>query len=474
MSKIFFRTTAMIILSAIIAPIFVLADGMVIWPDPTYPDQWRYRDEESQLAFINYQDGLQKMIISTGLKQENGNGVWLFPVPAKPEKVVIDVVDQFPNWRGMYVYDAAKNNLSEIGRWLNATQIYPEFFRPRYIGTPMYSVGNGLNALQPTDIVAEKTDVTVYEHLDKEGITTEIITAKTGSGLYDYLKSKNLNVLDGSIPVLNNYIGKDFTFVVSWLAETQVPIDQSMPVYNSYPYYKSYYPQKGVFVAFQTNKMYYPLMPTSVYQSKVIPTTIKVYGFVSPRIFKDIKPYTEVKYLVEDSYYSSSGPQIFYNNSNRQDLKYTLININAPSKMLSDDLWIKNSAPMSASYALTIARHPAVWFIFALVIISALTGFIVGLIFFKEARFKKGWWKFAVLGLFNCLSIIGLIIATLFTPTKNIKEEDKELFATLKKKGYNSWLFRVGDFRKIGFIAAYSLIFMLLSFVIVGILGLGI
>ena len=36
-------------------------------------------------------------------------------------------------------------------------------------------------------------DVVVYEHLEKEGITSEIITAKTANGLYDYLKGKAKN-----------------------------------------------------------------------------------------------------------------------------------------------------------------------------------------------------------------------------------------------------------------------------------------
>src|SRR3990167_2104074 len=61
-------------------PKSVLADGMIIKPDP-YSDRWDYSSENSQQAFINYENGLQKMIISVGFEEENSNGVvWLFPV----------------------------------------------------------------------------------------------------------------------------------------------------------------------------------------------------------------------------------------------------------------------------------------------------------------------------------------------------------------------------------------------------------
>jgi deoxyxylulose-5-phosphate synthase len=41
---------------------------------------------------------------------------------------------------------------------------------------------------------AIETDVIVHEHLEKEGITTEIITARAAQALYQYLQNKNLKV----------------------------------------------------------------------------------------------------------------------------------------------------------------------------------------------------------------------------------------------------------------------------------------
>ena len=159
-----------------LAPESVFADGLAI----KYSDRWDYSDETNQQAFINYEHGVQKMIISVGLDDENSEGVvWLFPVPADPSKVVIDVVKSLPQLSGEEISQKAKSNLDGITQSLLLTQIYTAVVvipnTGRFLG------GEGITG-----------DVTVYEHLEKEGITSEIITAKTATGLYDYLRSKGL------------------------------------------------------------------------------------------------------------------------------------------------------------------------------------------------------------------------------------------------------------------------------------------
>jgi hypothetical protein len=75
------------------------------------------------------------------------------------------------------------------------------------------------------------------------------------------------------------------------------------------------------------------MLPTSVYGSKIVPTTIRVIGHVSPKIFKDIKGYTKIEYYIHNSA-SFIDPlddsEDFYNKQT-QDIKYTKIEINAPS-----------------------------------------------------------------------------------------------------------------------------------------------
>jgi len=81
----------------VLTPSLVLGDGIVIPPvDPHIP-----LDENAQLATINYQDGLEKMIISVNFDMKDyDEAAWVFPVPAEPNSVVIDIINDFPRFTG--------------------------------------------------------------------------------------------------------------------------------------------------------------------------------------------------------------------------------------------------------------------------------------------------------------------------------------------------------------------------------------
>ena len=69
------------ILATLLIPLNVLADGMMINPD-LYSDRWDYGDQTNQQTFINYEDGLEEMILSIGIEKANKGAVWLFPCPS--------------------------------------------------------------------------------------------------------------------------------------------------------------------------------------------------------------------------------------------------------------------------------------------------------------------------------------------------------------------------------------------------------
>ena len=475
MKKINKFSSFLIIMGIVLIPLLtisetVLADGMVIKLDP-YSDRWDYLEESNQLAFISYEDGLQKMILSIGIEEAEENAIWIFPVPADPEKVVIDIMNKMPKLRGEEINKKAKSNLSFSQEALFATQIYTVLLPVSLSGTkPDAQVGTGgpysiSNSLGGS--VVER-DVVVHEHLVKKGITTEIITAKTAQALYQYFEEKGLKVEKNSIPVLDYYIGKEFTFVVSWISGQD-----------------SLAGQRGIFITFPTEKIYFPLFPTSVYGSQTIPITIRIMGFVSPEVFDEIKNYTEISYYfnaTEHLHYDDAEAELmseFFNPLIKNDygmflklenVKYTKIEINAPSKMFTEDLWINNRAPLGTVPILFIAKYPIISTIIFLIFISILAGLLAGIIVFREARNKRGLIKFGLVGVFNCFSIIGLIIATFSVETKRIKEEDKELFAELKKRGYSVRGAQSKDLRKLGFIPLFSVLFLLLSWAIIGII----
>jgi len=366
------------------------------------------------------------MIISVGLEGENSNGVvWLFPVPSDPNKVAIDVVKILPQLSGEEISKKAKSNLDDTTKFLQMTQIYtiPFVLLSRTLGT---AGTNGFGTLGAPEGAGRgvEPDVVVYEHLEKEGITSEIITAKTASGLYDYLKNKGLKIESGSIPVLDNYIGKEYSFVASWISSPEKNISAQ---------------NRGIFVTFLTKDIYFPMLPTSVYGSKTVPATIRVIGYVSPKVFQSIKSYTKTEYYI-DSYASFADDlKNFYSGQSR-NIKYTKIEVNMPSKFLTEDLWISNFSPLKTYYSTFVANRPVISAILLLIISSLIAGILAGLVVFRALR--KNIFKLGLFGLSNCLAIFGLLITTALISTKEKNESIKPLLTEIKQKGY-SWKRRV-------------------------------
>lgn len=642
MKKIFTLMAFWLINSLILfcfIPAMAKADGfVVIKPDP-YSDRWDYSNEESQQAFINYFNGVQKMIISIGLEEKNVNkAVWIFPVPSEPDKVAIDVVTDFPKLNGEDISKRGKAALKDARNLMQATQIY---MIPNYLANNTYvgsSVIQGGNFIMGAVEVNPAQDVIVYEHLEKEGITSEILTARTVNGLNDYFKEKGLNIKSEAIPVLDNYIGKDYSFIASWLTQADLPSEESilkdnatitqetiqkdelqdsgaikltkeeiyseikgyidnlesMPrkledeitilqyyypdfphIYSMYIAYLESHPEikdilltdiqsdpsimdkemrilqslpadtvltkeqaiakikysfltyksqdnfstirgkiekefpefpkaynmheqyryleshpevldefvkeiqadptaiseyvrpedvrpddakdklendiasiatypikgenedlsneKGIYVTFPADKIYYPLAPTSVYGSNIIPITIRIMGFVPSKVFDDIKGYTTTKYYF-DSYFGYSDELKVFFPENINEAKYTKIQINALSKLFTDDLWINPQTPAKVNLIFFIYQHIDIISIIIFVLACLLTGLLAGLIVFKELRNKPI--KLALLGLFNCLSLLGVIVMLIFVGTKNKNASVESLLTTMKAKKY--------------------------------------
>lgn len=445
----------LLLITFLVFPILALANGLVFKFDP-YLDDVDFMDIDHQQVFINYQNGIQRMILSIGIEEGLEDAVWIFPVPANPDRVVIDIVTELPRLEGREINNWAESELEDTQEFLLNTQIYPFFIA----GILEPTKDPFLREITAPGIEMEMLPpgVIVHERLVKEGITTEIITTETAQALYQYLWDKGLNIEKGAIPILDHYIGKEFTFVISWITERE-----------------QLRGDRGVFVTFPTEKIFYPLIPTSVYGSEVVPMTIRVIGFVSPEIFGDIKHYTEVEYLIDERFRIIPELKNFFrgkDSSTIEYLKYTKIEITAPSKMLTDDLLMTDRAPLGTIYPAFVVKHPVVNTIFLLILISIITGLIAGVIIFKEVRSKRGLIKFGLLGIANCFSIIGLIFATAFVKTKKIKDEDRELFEKLKQKKYSGWSFQIADKRKFIFIPLFSVLFLLISFASISLLNL--
>ncbi|RLC45659.1 MAG: hypothetical protein DRI23_13245 [Candidatus Cloacimonadota bacterium] len=478
------KIISIILLSLMILPNLGLADGIIIEP---YYDHWRPIEENGQVAVINYQNGMEKLIISVNFNSVNAEkAAWIFPVPSNPNDVAIDILKDFPRLYGYNIVEKTKSDIDRLIDTTTLTQIYPFLFRQRTYPVIREFLAGKMSIESTTDV--DREEVTVYEHIEKEGFTTEVVTASSGDALYNYLKEHGLNVKTQSIPVLDDYIGKDYTFVITWLTpieKQRIYCEESRPhicyeIYNpvcgsdgktysnnciacsnekvewytegACNFYR-YGRQPGIFITFPTKEIYYPMIPTSIYGSKTIPVTLYVLGHVTPKLNNEIKAYTKIGYYYQ-RYLDTYEFKSFYGNL-ENNIKYTKIEIEAPSKYYTKDICFKQQAPSNIIYANSlcsfISNHSIIALITLILLISFLAGGISGIFIFRNFK------DFAILGLANIFSIIGLIIAIMTVKTSRREEE---IIRKLKHSGY---LVISTDKRKLYFIVLFSIVFIILG-----------
>lgn len=381
----------------------VFADGMVYYPKPGYP-HWQLQAEDQQLAAINYEDGFENLMITVDVSDFQGlEGVWLFPVPSDPDDTVIDIVDSFPRFYGYDVEQKMASSISDTFDVMRLSQIYtlPFYMMSGY--RTFGASGRVLESAQKT--TAADYGVTVHEHIEEMGLTTELITARRAEGFYNYLTDKGLELPDDAIDILDEYIGEDYTFVVSWISDSSQYKTEVGVGYG----YMGAVSTLGIHVTFPTDKIYFPLKPTSVYGSEEIPIKLYVVGHVTPELYTKVEKSTKVNYYYQSNYYVPAEQKAFFNNEDRvENLEYTVIDLKVPSKYLIDDMWVDDSAPFNIKMANFINNQKYIWGILVFVILSCLASLASGILTFRDSvPDKRG---FALFGLANLLSIIGFAI----------------------------------------------------------------
>lgn len=126
--------------------------------------------------------------------------------------------------------------------------------------------------------------IIIHEHIEKMGLATELVTAKDENTFYNYLEEKGLDLPPDSKLILNKYIGEEYTFVVSWIFDVEEFKKESATedVYDRYGIYDSTSSLStvGVSIKFPTEKIFFPLKPTSIYGSQKVPILIYVMDHI--------------------------------------------------------------------------------------------------------------------------------------------------------------------------------------------------
>jgi hypothetical protein len=485
-----------LLLSAFLPHAF--ADGCSIAIDEYRPDdssggaqQWQLLPEKRQDAFIAYHDGQEELILSIDTEKDAKQALWIFPVPAKPEAVQLDIIKNPPNFMGDDIFKQFISTIDKIREclWFG---IFEGVHWPS-----MYGAASSLGARVDVDGIA------VHASIDKYGVASELISATNGIAIYEYLKAKGYEINKGALPVLDEYIGKDYSFVISgigtpdmstvdvsadmlrqylrekeskgiaayhnllqeeqtrwndlrhsgvWFNEYKTQEDTKllseavlvpglMDSARQYVYSKSSH-MKSVFIKFPSKELSFPLRLTSVYEKTVVPAEVRVMGLVTPHIYDALRPYVHTEYFT-NAHFDGFPEKFIYDRANSN---YTLVTLSAPGTVLKDDLWFDSTVPRRIAFEVSVLNH-------AFIVQYVFFGFIL-----FAAAFVALYFSGLSTGRVRLLHSFGITLASIFTVAGGIiylillctKTEDTKIDdAEISTEGNNSYR------QSLGFILAY-------------------
>jgi hypothetical protein len=330
--------------------------------------------EKDQTAIIHLSGGYQRMVLSIDIDRSS-RSVWLFPVPADPDKITLDHGIWGTTLSGDDILGTAKMELEQekedmIG--FHIASIFPGF------RTLLFWNGDF------TDLAGGDAGPQIHHTLDKDGIHSEIVTTNTGSGLVEYLSEKGKDVPEILIPKIEHYSDLGYSFIVSWI---NTSTEGKRP---------------GIAISFPRTELYYPMILTSGYGDINTPVNLIILDHV--------KVVNGGLGRISHKYFGSGRFEGQWEEGNRLyqflDLQnwrsdFTTISINAKASAYKDDLVFENAGPQLKENM--DWDHYFIIFIAVSLLVSIILGFLCSLIFFRKG--DKELIIFGSMGFLNAIAI---------------------------------------------------------------------
>jgi hypothetical protein len=385
-----------------------LADGFVVARD--HLGRWDLQQEQSQLCLINYDRGIERMLISVALSDLRGTkAAWVVPIPSSPESVSIGIVKGFPTLAGTNIMARAERVVVGQFTRMCLMQLYPALYLPDPDRRTGFDVLYGMSA-------TGSDGINVHSHEEEMGLTTELVTAEHPGAIFGYLTAKGVVLPEKARPVLDMYRADSFSFVVTWISDTGAFMSESLTEQES----RSMTPAIGMFVSFPTRRPYFPLVPTSAYGNTEIPIDVFVIGHVTPALYgRLIYPETgaRVGYYTQRDYPVPEALHSFFNERKHfRQLHYTHVGIRVRAFNLKRDIWFKLSPPRSVTCARLLNDYQLLWVPLLFILNSCLASLIAGTIVL--GRFRLPLVRQAGFGLWNLLTLAGFAALAYVTEFK--------------------------------------------------------
>jgi hypothetical protein len=288
--------------------------------------------------------------------------------------------------------------------------------------------------------------IEVHERIEKLGLTTELITAQDRDAPYDYLKKKGLDLPDDARAILGDYVGADYSFVVSWISDTT----RFQPDSANESTDERTIKQVALSVAFRTDSIYFPLRLTSVYGSERVPIVINVLGYVTPELYGSLKPFAKTNCCVEEDYNVRSEERSFFGNRDYfRRLRYTAVEINAPAKFLTQDLIFHDVPPRGVRFSDWLHRSALLAGLLVFAVVSLLASALSALVVFLRDPSSRR--TFAWLGLWNFLTLVGVAVAVIHAPSRSPDQDSASQPAPADR--------RPSNVRRLLYVVLFSVLF---------------
>jgi len=509
------RLPVFVVLCAALASA-AFADGMAFFKDPSRVE-WSLLGENAQTALIHFYQGREALLISIAPEKSISRvaAVWLFPVPCAPEKVGIDILSGGSQFEGNDIVAGFRSGLYSVAVGSAALSTFPlsvfyspmlfyQSYRPEHLWLAAGAHGEPF----------ELSDVEIHAQIDKMGLTTELVTARTAEALARHLAERGLDLPRESLAFLDSYIGQDYSFVISFKSppgpatvDARVPfpkdlldggtgakgarptmghgrtgpdgryivVEEPMTDEEYAAWVEQFDPKTerlefrrgrggvesgpalSVFVTFSTDRIYFPLKPSAYYGSRRIPVSLLVTGYVDPRLTGRLRGGSSVGYLSGSLDFDSDASPFWLGRPRSEVREFTEIKIDAPADAFSDDLWISAVAPFRIRLIDFLSATAGLWIILFYAGFSALASLAAGTLSFRKDR--PSGRRLALHGLWNCLSMLAFLPATAgLLTTKRLPADIKE---EITNRGLNVKV-RIKDNRKILYAFLFYLVFLLL------------
>lgn len=358
--------------------------------------------------------------------------VWIFPVPAKPEKIKIDISSEVTLVDNSCLTVKKKSKIFLIDHfiWMCASQIYPllVFDINAYLfDDELYRHADERKELERQKIEARPyigVGYTIHKATSKYNLNTELVSLENLHGLTEYLEFRKLKLPYDIMKMTSEYTDKGYSFVVSWYTEPTAFNFYTKNIFGSNN-------MLDVKINFETSKIFFPLKLTSIYGNNKIPVNITVNGLVTPYLYPEIiidsfkgKKVSQVEYYIDSTAkrtdffyggYLKIVPSIYQNaydalmnSSAKSANKYTRILIDAPAKNYIDDLWMSPLPPYRLMFLDFMLDYNFFSFLMYFVLISCISSLLAGKICYKS--YNPSLFKFFMHGFFNLFTLLGFIL----------------------------------------------------------------